>query len=462
MSGEIENIDGLYKSELQDFAPSPPAGAWENIEKQLALKNTRKAFFTWQRIAASVAMLLATGTLGYYLLTNAPNTQMQTAVNEVQEDVTPPTNESNFPIVKVADETTIRTTPQNTNIPAGTISTTSATNEAANSTQSGVNLVNNTAPIHEEKEEPFTEIPAEENIKLAPISSAPIAQNKTQQSIIYQQPEQQSSEAYEAFLSEFESPEDNGKDFEKWAIGGQAGPQYTYRQVTSDQAVQELLDLYDQSENGLMAYAGGINIAYKPAKRLSIQSGIYYSKMGQSSPATVINNYNDVVGGIIEDPSRANSDYFEATPPELRISSSLGEIQDNKMLDRTFEENDLPTYDGVNHVEQHLEYLEVPLMARYAIIDRKVNFHLLGGVSTNFLIASPVYLSDGSYYTETKDLNSVNYSSTVGLGLGYNFSSFALSIEPQFKYYLNKVNTGASTDVHPYSFGVFTGVTYLF
>ena len=102
-------------------------------------------------------------------------------------------------------------------------------------------------------------------------------------------------------------------------------------------------------------------------------------------------------------------------------------------------------------------------MARYAIIDRKINFHLLGGLSTNFLIASPVYLDNGDYYTDANNLNKVNYSSTVGLGLGYNFSSnFTFSIEPQFKYYLNKINTNSSTDVHPYSFGVFTGVTYLF
>ncbi len=277
------------------------------------------------------------------------------------------------------------------------------------------------------------------------------------------------NEAYLALLAEFKDPDEKKDNYDKWLVGGQAGPQYSYRQLISEYVSQEYIDSYNESENGIVAYAGGINVAYKPVKRLSIQSGIYYSKMGQTASA----QYTDAVSLdngdalVLYGNTETNTLDSEENVPKVSVSTSMGTVESKLTSSTTVSEEEASDinnkYSGVDQVSQYLEFLEIPLIARYAIIDRKFDFHLLGGVSTNFLVASPVYLEDGSYFKETSNLNTINYSSTMGLGFGYSFSDdLVFSLEPQFKYYLNQVNKSSSTEYHPYSFGIYTGVTYAF
>jgi opacity protein-like surface antigen len=57
----------------------------------------------------------------------------------------------------------------------------------------------------------------------------------------------------------------------------------------------------------------------------------------------------------------------------------------------------------------------------------------------------------------------INLSSSLGMGLEYNFSKkLSLNLEPTFRYYLNTFNEPAGTAIHPYSFGVFSGISYRF
>jgi hypothetical protein len=51
----------------------------------------------------------------------------------------------------------------------------------------------------------------------------------------------------------------------------------------------------------------------------------------------------------------------------------------------------------------------------------------------------------------------------IGLGLEYPFSGdFTINVEPRFNYYLNSVDKTHEIKVHPYAFGIFTGVRYTF
>lgn len=457
MSREIENIDNLYRSELNNFTPKPPAGIWNNIEEQLAQKQVKKTAFPFYKLVAGIALLLASGSLGVFLFNNAPN---DLAEIEMANSVI------------TGSETNSSETNTKTLIEPETATNISIKSKTSNTTTI---VETQTSNVHHKKAATTPVDTDEETTSTSSLASAPLAtlnnieaeveveaDNINEKLILYPEEKPQYTEAYLNFLAEFEDPEEKSQNYSKWAVGGQAGPQYSYRQLSSNELTPELLETYNSSEDGLLAYAGGIHIAYKPARRLSIQSGVYYSKMGQTSPVIVTEQdipreYAAPPGSLYEAPAE--------TAPDIRISSSLGDIAPKQNLDALSNQQLLdastPLTD-VEYIEQHLEYLEVPLLARYAIIDRKVNFHLLGGVSTNFLVSSPVYLNNGDHYTNATNLNKVNYSSTLGLGLGYKFSTFALSVEPQFKYYLNKINTSSSTNVHPYSFGVFTGVTYLF
>jgi hypothetical protein len=64
---------------------------------------------------------------------------------------------------------------------------------------------------------------------------------------------------------------------------------------------------------------------------------------------------------------------------------------------------------------------------------------------------------------KTEGLSPVNFSSSLGLGFEYSLSKkFSLDLEPTFRYYLTPLGGLAGSSIHPYSFGIFSGVLYKF
>jgi hypothetical protein len=115
-------------------------------------------------------------------------------------------------------------------------------------------------------------------------------------------------------------------------------------------------------------------------------------------------------------------------------------------------------------ITQQFKFVEIPLLARYKIIDQRIGFNIVGGFAANFLINNDAIL-DGSAATKgsTQNINKIDYSGTIGIGVNYKlFENIGLSFEPTYKYYINSITSNSAIKVHPYSFGVFTGLTYRF
>ncbi|TAL60535.1 MAG: hypothetical protein EPN88_15805, partial [Bacteroidetes bacterium] len=119
-----------------------------------------------------------------------------------------------------------------------------------------------------------------------------------------------------------------------------------------------------------------------------------------------------------------------------------------------------------NNLHQNFSYLELPVIMRYKFVDKVIDLNLIGGVSYNMLVSNSVFtLLDGVKYPvgKTEGLNPISLSSTVGVGMEYNFSKkLSLNLEPTIRYYLNPFNQTTESKVHPYSFGIFSGVSYKF
>ena len=115
---------------------------------------------------------------------------------------------------------------------------------------------------------------------------------------------------------------------------------------------------------------------------------------------------------------------------------------------------------------QYFEYLEVPLIVKFKVIDRKLDFNLLGGISTNFLFENSVQINDdgdNTAYGETVNIQKVNYSSSVGIGFEYPvFANLLFNIEPKFRYYLNPIDKSLNLNVYPFSIGIFAGFSWIF
>ena len=264
-----------------------------------------------------------------------------------------------------------------------------------------------------------------------------------------------------------------------WILGGQVAPLYSYRNLSSDYLSDKEIRELNNSENGIMAYSGGIALAFAPGKRISVQSGIFYSKYGQEKTDLEMIAYNqnqysdkeDLRGGL-----------------EMAITNSTGTITDqvyknNEManvyfISRPDAEKDimyLPNTSALsNSVEsaedltaiQYFEYFEVPLNVRYKIVDRKLDFNLMGGISTNFLFGNTVKIDnngDKYDYGSTDNITRINYCSSFGFGFEYPvFSKVLVNLEPRFRYYLNPLDKNANIDVHPYSMGIFAGISFVF
>lgn len=441
------DMDDYFKQELKDYAPAPPADAWQLIEKKLLAKKARRSPVFYFKVAASAALLIAATSIGI----NKFGKNQELRIASAPKHSNPGLQETKSNSIAL---------PENKSLQENKISATKSP-APPTSTEKSAHI-----PKHVDKQL----IKTDKVESMDPIASLqasiPVNMPEWNLEIPHATPEA-TEQRYNAMLAVFDEPEKPVSSANKWAIGGQAGPQYAYRTISAD-APEHLSETYNKSENGIMAYAGGVQVAFKAARKFSVQSGVFYSKMGQSSSTQqAVNVYNNRGDQIYNSPDAPS---IGETISEVNVSTSLGEIFNSTFsteassLDiTTQDEEKLAAYNQSSTLTQYLEYIEVPFMARYVVIDQDFNLSLLGGLSTNLLIDSPVYLDNGTYFADNNQLNTVNLSSTVGLGFGYRLNDqLNLNIEPQFKYCLSPVNPGSTVEARPFSIGIFTGITYLF
>ncbi len=259
------------------------------------------------------------------------------------------------------------------------------------------------------------------------------------------------------------------EEIPKWSVGGQFSPIYSFRYIGQN-SLDSDRDSYNNNENGLFTYTGGLHVQYNASRRIKIYTGVYYSRMGQQIADLQL--YKSANNGPINLPIKGDLDinnsigFITSRNDMLYFQDQSGYRVEPLSLSESYD----PLKEGLiplnAKIVQSLDYLEVPLIIRYKLIDKRIDLNLLGGVSTNFMVRNETYASvEGSkiYIGETNGLKTINYSSTLGIGLEYGLTeSISLSLEPAFKYYINSINQGNNMDTHPYSIGIFTGLNYIF
>lgn len=111
-----------------------------------------------------------------------------------------------------------------------------------------------------------------------------------------------------------------------------------------------------------------------------------------------------------------------------------------------------------------IKYLEVPLHLTYKLINGKFGFHLIGGVSMNFVSGNEVFVqnsnNDQLKLGSVKTLINGNVSLNFGTGVYYNISEkLSFEVNPSFRYSLSKYNNRNDSD-KPNLMGVYTVLTY--
>jgi len=243
---------------------------------------------------------------------------------------------------------------------------------------------------------------------------------------------------------------ENEPQLSKWLIKPNVSPIY-YGSLNGSNNIDQSLASNSSESDVTMAY--GVNFAYAISDKLKVRSGI--SKVNMSYNVNNIAYSTDVNAVNLQGVTN------NSQTQTVEIMST------NNSQPATFREVNratiAPTTEGV--LNQQLGYLEVPLEVEYALLDKRFGINVIGGASTLFLDDNDISINSENGHLsigEANNLNSVSFTTNVGLGFDYQLSKkFDVNLEPTFKYQLNTYNNNIN-DFRPYYFGVYTGFSFKF
>jgi hypothetical protein len=440
MANKDANIDLLFRNGLKDYEVLPPVEVWNNISP-VVRKKQRPILIL--RTAALIAVLLSLSFLTY---------RWQREISTSQEN---PYIAVRDQIIQAPDNTpsieTERTIParsrQNGNTQNSLIPDLSDTDALSGYVEPVAENINPTPDIGAILQGKSLLIPGAISTvrNFNPVASIKVSPG-------FEGIEGISAEALKGRT-------------DRWSVTAMASPTYFLSSVSGSDGLAQQINSMEQSK---LSYSGGIAFAYKISKRLSVQSGLIYSAIGQT-----VDGINSFAGFRPYDYTKGDHNFEVLTSSGTIYTNNIDvfllDRSGDRVLTRTTNNVFDPYKAGLPYINsslyQNFSYLEMPVIMRYKFIDRSIDFNLIGGLSYNMLVNNSVttILDGNRYKVGTTGLNQFMISSTLGMGLEYNLSKkFSLNLEPTFRYYLNPFGETIGLRAHPYSIGIFSGLSYKF
>ena len=505
-----EHIDEYFARKLRDMEVTPPDGGWLRIENELNHRNrmTRKFWLA----AASFALILSVTAAVVYMQTtitqnitptiaaleNISQQPSDEQISSTDQKINTTNHETIRPVVRQdgnevsKSETTTSVSTSGETVFNGSaavtdaitdegIPTISTTTGSTNTTNIQTNPKNNITglndvgqysniPVYSDSWDEFHQMKPLETNRLNFLSAN---RNQLRKNIYGKEVPEKVVDTkpiipiYDDIsmvdLANISAP---NRPRNRWEVKGQVAPVYSYRTISSVPSGIRRSDFND-AESPLLAYSGGISVAYMLSGRLSIQTGLIYSQMGQS-----INNVTPVTNmyAAVSSNNSYTKNFVRTSTGSVTVASNM-KSEVNTTYASYFNAESQPSVSNSAsspkyRLIERIDYLELPLIVRYKVIDRKLNLYMLSGMSANVLVGNNVFVDNGSELVKsgsTLMARPVNYSGTVGFGLGYHINKNLLfSLEPSFKYFLQSYTTSSQIDSNPYALGLFSGIVYRF
>jgi len=462
-----KNLDELFREKLLNFEQEPPAHLLENILAGVASTRRKRKIIFW-RIAGVAAAILLAFVAGWQLndsrlpLINQNTTVLRQKTDEANVNL----NTEKDRVSQIAD----LTVQGNRNLDAIKTSLADRPTKSENPVKR-----QNSEKITKTAEPQLLATSRTEATIIKPLKSLwgllhrdtesgislqPISSQSVEKSI-----DQQIMEQNQKLLL----VENSNKQKVRWTVGAQVSPAVSVSRSSHSQAYAS--NMLNSSASNPADLGGGISVEYKKGKRWSLQSGVFYSGMDQTSNNSSYSNSN------FYGSADRGSEYLNASVnivnSKMMMNSTAGVIEfsgipSQIVIGNSIEEKLLSSAVVVSESKfiQNFEYLEIPLFLRYTVLDSRFDIDLLGGFSSNLLVGNETYMENTtskSLIGKTKDMETFSYSGTVGFGLKYGLSKrIFLNVEPRVKYYLNSLNSNSAVNYKPYTFGVYTGLSYQF
>lgn len=212
----------------------------------------------------------------------------------------------------------------------------------------------------------------------------------------------------------------------KFSVGLNFSPDYCYRTLKTD--ISYLLfepEYRDNQEYPKFGYTAGVNGNYILNKKISFESGFYFSDKGET-----IKLYGTQLIGTPRDPNGFQN-YF------ITIN--------NKYY-----------------------YLDIPFKVNIYLATKNTKFYISGGLSTNILLAHfytmKSQIENNQQKTSTKKIEKefypINFAVTGGFGFSYDLNErYILRFEPVFRHSLTSI-INDPVKHYLYSAGLNLGLSY--
>jgi hypothetical protein len=439
MSEKGANIDLLFRNGLKDYEVLPPTGVWDNINSAVKTKSQPIILL---RVAAMVTILL---TLSF--LTYRWSREMSGVTSDSVLAFNIPTS---LPVSGPIDNSLYLQAKKNL--------------QAKNT--SGV-LIETNNPASPQ----MVIVPADSPDQIMDIQKTKslfIIKNETVNGLFLTPLNTSKGNSVKINYPDLQYFPENviTKPEKRWSIAAMASPTYYSTFSSGSDALSKQLSATEQP---LVSYSGGVAFSYKISKRISIQSGLYYSSLGQKvdgiNSFSGFQSYVNTKGGPNFEVLTSSGTVYTSNPDVFLSANGTNRVVTAYTND-VFDPNKASLQPVNSSLDQNFSYLELPVILKYKIVDKMIGINLIGGLSYNLLVNNSVYTTvDGNRYSigKTEGLNPLTLSSSLGMGMEYNFSEkLSLNLEPTFRYYLNPFNVTTGSFIHPYSFGIFSGVSYKF
>ncbi|WP_430816284.1 outer membrane beta-barrel protein [Carboxylicivirga sp. RSCT41] len=438
-----KNIDTVFKDGLSNHEVAPEAYVWESIEKNMNKQRRQAAvLIMWRSVAA--ACIVALMAVSFMLL------------NRVSEPLVEQTAE-----VMAAKKTEIAE--QNSEAGKHTyIENQVNLNEAVIPEIPEKVLKNaddSAAPTPSLEDRHVVNKDAAIANYIASISAVSIAGTNEVNTDLHIRQEK----VYYSIYNPLNAPSDFAKSSKKTSIsiGGVLSPSYNSKMTSGGNESVMAASGVDVNENGINSLGGGLQVRVNTGSRWSFETGVLYAQVGQE----VSNDYSYQ--------SYKQAFLSRNVAISAGLSNSMGNVRITKpgpqayaepLTDNLVEASN--TFESsVSSLKQTLDYIEIPMMARYSLFKNFPYLSVAGGISSNFLVDNAAYALDGGSERkigETDDIKSFVLSSSIGLGVDVPiYKSIHLNVEPRLKYFLNSVSSNDDYNFQPYSFGVYGGLTFV-
>lgn len=440
MDEKEANIDILFRNRLKGYEVLPPADVWDKIHP--VIKRQQQPFIIL-RAAAMVAVVISLSFLAYRWSKDISS--------GIYAEGTALNPESEAPVQKVFNKSKIEVDPAE--------SKKILISDASMLVMNYSDDVNQTSDPTENNE--TVNQPSENRLSvndlISDVKSGIIRVNNYQDNQIYA--EEKSVQYFPEELAE------NPKN--RWTIAALVTPTYyTGYNSGNNRAAGILIS----EEQPLFSYTGGVALSYRINERFSVRSGLYYSSFGNEltgiSSFGGFQKYDNTKGDHNFRVLSANGTVYTNNSDVFLLDNLSSDRITTRYTDDVFDPSKANLKYLDNSLRQNFGYLELPVILKYKIVDKTIDVNIIGGLSSNILVNNSVYtsLNNKRYLVgKTEGLNMIVFSSSLGMGMEYNLSNnFSLNLEPTFRYYLNPFNAAIESDIHPYSFGIFSGLSYKF